>query len=88
MEKLMDDLIQSSSLPFAWLKFIQIHVKVIGLLVLSIISFQTQGNIELSHKYKAYGEKFNFRKYQLLFSPSDHHQPSATAETFFFFVVI
>lgn len=82
MEKLIDGCTQSSSLSFAWLKLIQIRVKVIGLLVLSIISFQTQGDIELLHKYKAYGEKIHFGKYQLLFCPSDHYQLSASAETF------
>lgn len=55
MEKLTDDFTQSSFLPFAWLRFIQIHVKVTGLSVLPIISFQTQGDMELLHKYKIHG---------------------------------
>lgn len=60
MEKSTDNLTQSSFLPFANLKFIGIPAKDIGLLVPSIISFQTKGDLELLYKCKAYGEKFHF----------------------------
>lgn len=55
MAKLTDNLTQSSALPFA-----QIPVKDIGLLFLSIISLQTQGDLELLYKCKAYSKKFHF----------------------------
>lgn len=89
MGKLMDNLTESSSLPFACLKFIQIPVKDIGLLVLSIISFQTEEGLELWCKCKAHGKKKSILcKYQLLLCPSDHGQLSTTANTFFFFFLV
>lgn len=83
MEKPTDNLTQSSSLPFPHLKFIQIPVKDIGLLVLSIISFQIQGDPELLYKCKAYGKKSILCNYQLLLCPSDHYQLFVSAKTFF-----